>query len=190
VSLSLVTAPATEPISLADAKLHCKVDVDEENDLFNSWRVGAREYAETFTHRALVTQTWDDKRRDFPWGGDPIWLPKGPLISVTSVTYLDTAGVSQTWSSSLYTVDAPSGPKARAGCIVPNYGQVYPATRAVINAVTIRFVAGYGDAAAVPSLIKACLKEHVRASWLRGDPAEAQKILDWVDRQLWSYKAF
>lgn len=155
-----------------------------------AWIIGAREYGETFTHRAFITQTWDDKRRGFPSSGEAIWLPKPPLVSVTSVTYVDTNGATQTWSASLYTVDAPAGPKARGGCLVPNYGESYPATRDQVNAVTIRFVAGYGAASTVPTLVKACLKEHVRASWLRGDAKESQKILDWVSTQLWGYKAF
>ena len=155
-----------------------------------AWIAAARDYGETFTHRGFITQTWDDKRGGgFPRDG-VIWVPKAPLISVTSVSYVDANGDTQTWSSSLYTVDAPAGPKARVGCIVPNYGQVFPTTRTVVNAVTIRFVAGYGAASAVPPLIRACLKEHVRASWLRGDAAESQKILAWVDQQLWGYKAF
>lgn len=185
-----MTAPQTEPISVVEAKAHLRVDVDDENDLINTLRSAAREYGETCTHRAFVTQSWDDKRCGFPGYDEAIWLPRPPLISVTSVTYIDTAGVTQTWSSSLYTVIAPAGPKASAGSIVPNYGQIYPATRDVVNAVTIRFVAGYGDATAVPALIKTCLKEHVRASRLRSDPDAARKILDWVDRQLWGYKAF
>lgn len=151
--------------------------------------VAAREYGETFTHRQFITATWDDKRPGFPCA-DVIELPLAPLVSVTSVSYVDTNGVTQTWSASLYTVDAPVGPKARFGRIVPNYGQVFPSTRDVVNAVTIRFVAGYGAASAVPTLVKACLKEHIRASWLRGDAKESQKILEWVHTQLWGYKAF
>jgi uncharacterized phiE125 gp8 family phage protein len=155
-----------------------------------AWIAAAREYAETFTHRGFITQTWDLTLYGFPCSEDVIWLPKAPLVSVTSVSYVDTAGVTQTWSSTLYTVDAPVGPKARVGCIVPNYGQIFPSTRDVVNAVTVRFVAGYGAAAAVPSLIKACLKEHVRASRLRGDADASLTILNWVDRQLWGFKSF
>jgi len=156
-----------------------------------AWISAAREYGETFTHRAFVTQTWDDKRDGFPGSSDDaIELPKAPLISVTSVSYVDANGVTQAWSSTLYTVDAPAGPKARSGYLVPNYGQVFPTTRDVPNAVTIRFVAGYGVASAVPSLIKACLKEHIRASWLRGDAKASLAILTWVQAQLWGYKSF
>jgi len=163
---------------------------------FVAWIKAAREYGETFTHRAFITQTWDLKLDAFPC--DVIEIPQAPLLTAASspastdpvITYVDTAGATQTWSAALYTVDAPSGPKARLGRITPIYGGVFPATRDVVNAVTVRFYAGYGAAGAVPSLVKTCLKEHVRASWLRGDADEAQKILNWVDRQLWGYKAF
>ena len=154
------------------------------------WLQAAREYGETFTHRAFITQTWDLKLDGFPCSDEAIRLPKAPLISVTSVTYLDSNGDSQTWSASLYTVDAPTGPKAERGRIVPNYGQYFPTTRDVVNAVTVRFVAGYGAASAVPRLVKTCLKEHIRASRIRGDSVEAMKTLDWVDRQLWGFKVF
>ncbi len=154
-----------------------------------AWISGAREYGETVTHRAFITQTWDLKLDGFPCDG-VIWLPKAPLISVTSVTYVDPAGASQTWSAALYTVDAPSGPKARAGGVVPIYGEAFPSTRHQVNAVIVRFVAGYGAASTVPSLLKACLKEHCRAARLRGDADASQKILDWVDRQLWQFKSF
>jgi len=164
---------------------------------FVAWIKAAREYGETFTHRAFITQTWDLKLDAFPCDG-AIEIPQAPLLTASSspastdpvVTYVDTAGATQTWNAALYTVDAPSGPKARLGRIEPIYGGVFPSTRDVVNAVTVRFYAGYGAAAAVPSLIKTCLKEHVRASWLRGDADEAQKILNWVDRQLWGFKSF
>jgi len=152
--------------------------------------ISAREYGETFTHRAFITQTWDDKRDGFPCEDNFLELPLAPLISLTSVTYVDPAGVTQTLSASLYTVDAPVGPKARPGRVVLAYGQVWPSTRDVVNAVVVRFVAGYGAAAAVPSLIKTCLKEHVRATRLRGDADASQKMLNWVHTQLWGYKAF
>ena len=185
MSLSLVTAPTVEPVSLAEAKLHLRVTVADDDALISGLIPAARDYCETVTHRAIPLQTWDDKRDGFPDDG-VIWLPKAPLVSVTSVTYVDPNGVTQTWSSTLYTVDAPVGPKARAGCVVPNYSLSFPSTRDVINAVTIRFVAGY---AAVPSMIAACLKEHVRAHYGRGADDRAE-ILQWIDRTLWAFKSF
>jgi uncharacterized phiE125 gp8 family phage protein len=84
-------------------------------------------------------------------------LPKAPVTSVTSVTYLDTSGVSQTWSSSLYLTDLPTGPHAARARITPAYAQYYPSTYDVPNAVTVRFVAGYTNADAVPMAIKAAM---------------------------------
>jgi len=187
VSLSLVTAPAVEPVSLADAKGQLRLSLADDDALITALIVAAREYVETFTHRALITQTWDDTRDAFP-GDDVIWLPKAPLVSVTSVTYVDSNGATQTWSSTLYTVDAPTGPKARVACIVPNYGQSYPSTRDVINAVTIRFVAGYGaTATAVPASLKHAMKLVIE-TWLAG--SSAAPLPSAVDALLWPYKSF
>ena len=194
MTLTEVTAPATEPVTLAEAKLHLRVDTNDENDLVTALITAAREYAETFTHRALITQTWDLKRDEFP-SGDPIWLPKAPAVSVTSITYTDSAGTAQTWSSTLYTTDLPTGPWARRGRIVPGYGETYPSTRTVPNAVVVRFVAGYGAATAVPASIKAAMKiligtwfgpgrEHVNIGNI------VTVVPQTVDALLWPYKAF
>jgi uncharacterized phiE125 gp8 family phage protein len=199
VSLTLVTAPALEPVSLADTKLHLRVDVADDDALIDSLIRAAREYVETFTHRALMPQIWDLKLDGFPSCG-VIEFPKAPLVSVTSVTYLDTAGVSQTWSSALYTVDAPSGPMARAGRLVPIYGESFPSTRSIVNAVTVRFLAGYGATASValplvPASLKAAMKILV-ATWY-GPGRQAVNIGNsvtpipmTVDALCWPYKSF
>lgn len=109
---------------------------------------GARTAAERITRRALVTQTWDLFLDAFPaW---EIGIPKPPLQSVTSITYVDTDGVTQTLAADQYQVDIKSEP-AR---IVPAFGVVWPVTRWQPNAVTVRFVCGYGVAASVPAGIK------------------------------------
>ena len=191
MALSLVTAPALEPITIAEAKAHCRIDVDDENDLLDGLIRAGRQWIEAFTHRALMTQTWDEKRNQFPIDEDVIVLPMAPLISVTSITYLDTAGSTQTWSSALYTVDAPAGPHARPGWVYPIYGGIFPATQGIENAVTIRFVAGYGaTAATVPAVIRACLKEYVRIGYARGSDDQALKALSRIEADLWASKAF
>lgn len=155
----------------------------------------AREYCETFTHRAFITQTWDLKLDAFPCYDEAIWLPKAPAVSVTSVTYTATDGTSTTWSASLYTTDIPTGPLAGRARIVPAYAEYYPSTRDVVNAVTVRFVAGYGAASTVPQSIKAAMKI-LMATW--NDPgrtsvvigASVQEVPRTIDALLWPYKAF
>lgn len=123
----------------------------------------ARQHVESHTSRALITQTWDWKgdsfrvMRDKGFPNSPLVVPLAPLISVTSVTYLDQDGASQTWSSSTgYQTDIPTGnPWMPAGRIMPREGQTWPDTQSnTFNAVTIRFVCGYGAASAVPLPLK------------------------------------
>jgi len=107
-----------------------------------------RHAAEGYTRRALVTQTWDLKLDRFPcW---TIHVPKPTLQSVVSITYVDTNGTTQTLDPARYLVDASSTP-AR---ITPVFGGIWPITLYQNNAVTVRFVAGYGLAADVPDGIK------------------------------------
>jgi len=145
--LKLINAPATEPVTLTEAKAHLRVDGSADDTLITALIVAARQAAEQITGRALITQTWDLMLDAFE---PTIELPMPALQSVTSVKYLDSNGAEQTLASGNYKVDAVSEP----GRIIPAYGLDWPATRDEINSVTVRFVAGYGAAAAVPQPIK------------------------------------
>lgn len=156
--LHLVTAPAAEPLSLAEAKLHLKVDSDTTDDtLISDLIAAAREVFEQETGRQVITATWELKLDRFPSGAVEIF--KAPLLAVSAVTYVDTSGTSQTWDSGEYQVDAFAGPFARPGLLYPKADYTYPETRAIHDAVTVRFTAGYGAAAdAVPESVRAVLK--------------------------------
>lgn len=147
MALIRITAPATEPIDLATAKLHCRVDGSDEDALITALIIAAREQAEHETGRALVTQTWELVHDAFP---EAFVLRKSPIQSVTSIKYLDSTGVEQTLSAGDYLLDNASEP----GYVVPNYGKAWPASYGVPNAVRCRYSAGYGAAAAVPQAIK------------------------------------
>lgn len=153
-NLRITSAPAVEPVSTSEAKLHCRVDYDADDTLFAAWITAAREYAETYQRRALITQMLEMSLPAFPCG--EIVLPRPPLQSVTSIAYVDANGDSQTLNSSLYQVDT----RGIVGRVKPAYGQVWPSTRCeTYNAVTITYVAGYGDAAtAVPRATVAAIK--------------------------------
>jgi uncharacterized phiE125 gp8 family phage protein len=159
MSLKLITAPASEPITLADAKLHLRVDigVTADDTLITALIVAARQGAEHITGRALMPQTWelaldsfDEQNSATSAHAYRITLPKPPFVSITSVKYLDTAGMLQTMAAADYLLDTHDEP-AR---IMPAYGTCWPATRDQANAVLIRYQAGYADAAAVPQQIK------------------------------------
>jgi hypothetical protein len=55
---------------LGDAKLHLKVDTPDDDSLITALIVAARRYAETFTRRAFISQTWDLFLDHFPGASD------------------------------------------------------------------------------------------------------------------------
>jgi uncharacterized phiE125 gp8 family phage protein len=152
MTAKLFTAPAELPVTLAQARQHLKVTVTAEDALILAAINAATEHAEDFTGRRFITQTWDLSLDAFPRSG-PIMLPNAPLVSVTSVKYLDTAHVEQTLATSDYQVDTISQP----GRIVVGVDTTWPQTSPKVNAVTVRFVCGYGLAGAVPFAIKAAI---------------------------------
>lgn len=151
----LVTAPSVEPLTLTEAKLYLRVDQSTEDNLISGMVVAARQWVETYTRRALVTQTWDFRYEAFMDTRQPLILPKAPLQSVTSITYLDEDGVSQTLASSNYSVRTLSGATAGRGYIELNDDVSLPSLYTdALAPVTVRAVCGYGAAASVPDGVK------------------------------------
>src|SRR5690606_20838877 len=148
-ALVRVAPPAEEPVMLEEAKLHLRVDTTDEDTLISSLIVSAREHVEAFQLRALVTQTWRLSLDEFP-AGRVIRLPRPPLQSVTSITYIDPTGAQQTLDSSVYDVDADSEP----GRVVLKADASWPEVADVPGAVQVEYAAGYGDAAAVPEVVR------------------------------------
>lgn len=158
MSLTLITPPVLEPLTLVEAKDHLRVDGTTEDSVIEPLIEAVRQHIEGrdgWLGRVLLTQTWEWRLDRFPSGADAaLRVPLPPLQSVTSIQYTDTAGAVQTWSATLYTVDTKSEP-AR---IVPVFGEAYPSTQAVIDAVTVTFVAGYGvNPQDVPATIRSAL---------------------------------
>lgn len=180
MNLKLVTAPNAEPISLAEARQHLRVTSTAEDSLILSFVAAAREHAESYTRRRFITQTWDMLLDCFPWWC--IEMPHAPLVSVTSIAYVDAAGATQTLDPTKYLVDTKTDP----GRITPAYSEVWPITRWQMNAATIRFVCGYGDAAAVPQPIKTALRLLVQYFEQREG---GEKLIEAAERILMPYRA-
>lgn len=145
---TLVTAPDVYPVTRAEAKAHLRVDTGADDTYIDALIDAATAWCETYTERRFVTQTWDLKLDGF-WD-HYLYVPYPPLASVSSISYVDTDGATQTLSSSVYTVDTDSEP----GRIYLAWNQTWPSTRSVTHAVTVRFVCGYGLAASVPARAK------------------------------------
>lgn len=92
----LITAPAVEPVTVAEARAHLYVGHSDDDAIIGAFIAAAREDCEHRTQRALVTQTWERTLDGFPAA---ISLPMAPLASVTSVKYIDGDGNEQTLCS-------------------------------------------------------------------------------------------
>ena len=169
--LQLITPAAEEPVSLAEAKLHLRVESADDDALIGSLISAARQSAETLTGRQFVTARWKLVLDSFPGPslmgvpagltfslpGHAILLPKCPVQSVFAIRYRDMSGTTQTMPRADYTVDTACEP-AR---VTPVFGSAWPVSLPQIGAVVLVFAAGYGDAASVPAGIKSWIKLRV-----------------------------
>jgi uncharacterized phiE125 gp8 family phage protein len=154
--LSVSTAPAEEPITLTELKAQLRLTgTDDDTDLADFIQM-AREYAETFCRRAIITQSLTLKLDDFP--SDQIELPRPPLQTVTSIKYWPLDGGAQVTVSAATVYEAIAD--ELVGRVQLRDGQDWPsdiATRP--DAVEIIYVAGYGSQASVPAALKMAMRQ-------------------------------
>lgn len=187
--LVLQTAPTTEPVTTAEAKTHLRVTTSDDDTYIGTLITVARRHVETITGRALINQTWDYFLDNFP-PGDKIVIPLPRLSSVTSVKYTDKDNVQTTFAASKYIVDTNNEP----GQIVLAYGESWPTfTPKPINAVEIRFVAGYGSGAAnVPEGIKQAMLLLIAHWYENREPVNIGNIVteipETINALLWPYR--
>lgn len=152
--ITLVTPPATDVLTLTEAKNHLRVDTIDDDALILAEIRGATGWAEEYLGRQLVTATWRLTLDGWPTGSE-ILLPRPPVISVTSVVYEKADGTQGTMPAGDYFLDAAAEP----GRLILAEGASWPgSTLRKAAAVAVTYQAGYGDPAAVPAGIKVGLK--------------------------------
>jgi uncharacterized phiE125 gp8 family phage protein len=151
---------ATEPITLATARLHLRLDTigspptHPDDSLVTALISVARESVENFTELTVAVNDFQMKLDAFPTA--EINLGTWPVNSITSVTYVDANGATQTINSADYVLDTFSKPAQ----IVPAFGKTWPMVRNQPNAVTVTFEAGYtGDTSPVNNEMPKALKQ-------------------------------
>lgn len=129
-----------EPISLAQAKLHLRVDTSDEDDLIEGMIADARSWVEDYTGQTLVQAPHTEQINGFA-----DLLLTWPVISLTAVKYLDANGDQQTLEADLYELNT-----ARRPARLRLKGDArWPAVGAA-RAIEVEMVAGYADADAIP----------------------------------------
>jgi uncharacterized phiE125 gp8 family phage protein len=196
VGLKLVSPPSIEPVTLAEAKAHLRLDTDADDAYISALITAARERVELFLRRALITQTFEYTIDRFPVNAYLIYttsfidLPRPPLRSVEWIKYVDAAGNLQTLPPGTYVVDTSSNEMGRVALA---WNQFWPITRWSINAVTIRFVAGYGDTAEdVPQAIRHGILIEISNLYENREDVVVGQTVNMVplsERLLWPYRA-
>lgn len=168
-TLSVKTHPAIEPISLTEAKAHLRVTFDDDDALIQGRLRAARRHLEWKYNRAFITQTLVLTLDRFDRGK---WLSESfygiapatwvmglgvtwsmielrpPVQSITSITYADPSGVTQTLAASGYTLDP--GSEASAGRVYPALNKIWPAVALTPSSIRIEFVTGFATPGLVP----------------------------------------
>lgn len=164
--------PTVEPVSLPEIKKQLSLaEASSQWDAFLRDAIQqAREQFEYDTGVVCCTSTWAEKLDE--WPADYFILHRRPVASVSSITYLDTDGASQTWASSNYTLDA----NRTEPTIFLTYGATFPAIRTIENAITITYVAGYGAATAVPKLVKQAILLAAANAFVQRTPFEQGSV--------------
>ena len=179
-ALALVTGPTSEPITLAEARSQCSLSHTLDDGRLAGLILDAREWAQGYTRRAFMQQTFDYFLHDFP---TQIELPIGPVQSVTSVAYYPESPTSpegrQTLSPAYYVADLES--------VVPTIyladGYEWPSTYDRPNAVVVRFVAGYDVNHPDLLTVRQAMLLHVEAHYDR-DPVSFELLMGAAERKL------
>lgn len=181
--------PASEPISLLEAKHHLRIDHTDEDADLTDLISAARCALEDYLNAALIQQTFNWILDRFPgtWGGGPWWdlpevgslsgrslrrfvrVPRGPLLSVASITIFDEADAPTIWDASNYYV-ATSEDR-----IYRRAATAWPRPGRVAEGIEIIYDAGFGSSAAdVPGALKQGLKELVAAYYVNRASSDEQ----------------
>lgn len=163
-TVTVLSAPAYEPVSRAEAKEWLRIDADDtaHDNIVDMLIEAMREDAEDLTGRAFISRQLRLYLSDWPIDPDygvKIVLPHPPLIGVDSFKYIDTDGTLTTLAADQYAVHAQYEP----GIIIPAYQVSWPTIRRQPDALQIVYTAGYApgspsDAVANREVMPAKLK--------------------------------
>lgn len=138
----LITPPATLAVTLAAAKEYLRILHDDEDAAIERLIAAATSHAETMTGRLIAAQTWEYRLPSF---GGAIAIEKGPVASITSVTYRDGDGVDQVLASTAYALAIDEDPQQLLAT-----GE-WPAGA---SAVRVRYAAGFAESDPVLAAIR------------------------------------
>lgn len=178
MTIEVTSGPASEPVTLTEAKNHLKVDFTEDDSLISALISAARQASEDYTERSFFTQTKVMYLDSFP---DVIKLYQGPFQSVTSIQYYNSDNTLTTFAD--YRTDLVS----KIGRIEPvsSWPSIYDRQ----NSVIVTYVTGYSTVAAIPELIKQAILLMVGELY-DNRQNKVYKLPTWFESLLRPYKVY
>lgn len=186
---TLISGPTVEPLTLAEAKEHLKIDHADEDNYITSLISASRKFAEDYTRLRLIEQTlmWTLDR--WPGYGGSIGeshplvvgyqknrfieVPRGPLISVTSITTYDDADVGTEWDAENYYVSSPQNR------IYRRTGVAWPSAGRTGGGIEILYKAGFGTLANdIPKSLRQALLQMVSHLYIHREPVTEGTVLN------------
>lgn len=138
-ALRVVTPRTKHAVSLAEAKQHCRIANNVEDELIEMYIAAAHDYYEERTGRTIHDTEYEYALEGWPRGQPAIDLPRAtPLIEVVSVIYIDRNGLEVTWPASNYAADTRSTP----GRLVFSETASFPEVGAFPLPIGVRYRAG------------------------------------------------
>lgn len=134
--LTETSVSSTEPVTVTEAKSHLRVDISTDDTYIGTLITAARQYVEEYCQRSFVAKTY---RLDLSQFYDSVTLAKGPVQSITSVKYYNTA------SPSVLTTLASTVYQLHGDTISRAYGESWESTNVRPDAVQITYTTGYSD---------------------------------------------
>jgi uncharacterized phiE125 gp8 family phage protein len=144
-----LTGPAAEPVTVAEAKAHLRVDLGDDDAMIARLIAAAREWVEAETGRAMLTQSWRLTLDDWP-GRETVALVRPPVQAVTAVRTFSTEGVASVWAGANYALSFGAEPQALVRLV-----SAWPSPGRAGAGIEIDMTCGYGAAASdVPAALR------------------------------------
>ena len=164
--LTRTAAPASEPLTLSQAKLYLRVDHNDEDALITDLITAARMSAEAWLKKSLISQSWKLAYDDGI--SDSVPLPMPPVSAVTAVTLVNRDGSTASVDSDAYWLNAAKDTLMMDSALIA-------------HRVEIAYDTGYGDASDVPLPIKQGMLCHIATLYEHrgeaGEPALPEQAL-------------
>jgi len=144
---SEAAAEPDEPITLEEAKLQLRLDVDADDAAVTGYIIAAREWVESWTYLVLVRREISES---IPAFSRRTALRAWPIAADQPLTlsYRDGSGAEQTIENAVFRA------AVEPALVFPAAGTLWPSASLVDGAITATFTAGFATPAEVPQLVK------------------------------------